>query len=212
MSSDEKGKGKGLAKAAAKDPWKDISSLWCGPTPVSGSVGKSPSSNPFSNISNKLISGRSKVLGIPTTIWAGTESRLQEGKRNSNGQCRAFWPESNELKAEGEMRAERTLPRKLPPPRRDFYSEGALKYHVTGEGAEKMESLSEEEVVRRVERLAEKTGEEIKWHEREVVRLVGGLDGISSRKGGVEKKVYGVAEVVGMKSLLPLDLVRLLGL
>jgi hypothetical protein len=110
------------------------------------------------------------------------------------------------------MRAERTLPRKLPPPRRDFYSEGALKYHVTGEGAEKLESLNEEEVVRRVEMLALKTGEEIKWHEREMVKLEGGLDGISSRKGGVEEEVYGVVKVVGMKRLLPLDLVRLLGL
>jgi hypothetical protein len=212
LSGDEKGKGKGPAKAAAKDPWKEIAGFWCGPAPAFGSVGKSLSSNPYSHISNKLISGRSKVLGIPTTIWAGTESRLPEGKRNSNGQCRAFWPESNELKVEGEMRAERTLPRKLPPPRRDFYSEGALKHHVTGEGAEKLESLSEEEVVRRVEKLALKTGEEIKWHEREMVKLEGGLDGISSRKGGVEEEVYGEAERVGMKRLLPLDLVRLLGL
>jgi hypothetical protein len=87
-----------------------------------------------------------------------------------------------------------------------------LKYHVTGEGAEKMESLSEEEVVRRVERLAEKTGEEIKWHERETVKLEGGLDGIPSRKRGVEGEVYGVAEMVGMKRLLLFDLVKLLGL
>jgi hypothetical protein len=110
------------------------------------------------------------------------------------------------------MRAERTLPRKLPPPRRDFYSERALKYHVTGEGAEKLESLSEEEVVGRMEKLAEKTGEEIKWHEREVVKLEGGLDEIPVRKGGVEEVVYGVAEKVGMKRLLPFDLVKLLGL
>jgi hypothetical protein len=110
------------------------------------------------------------------------------------------------------MRAERTLPRKLPLPRRDFYSEGALKYHVTGEGAEKLESLSEEEVVRRVEKLALKTGEEIKWHEREVVRLEGGLDEIPSRKVGVEEEVYGEGERLGMNRLLPFDLVNMLGL
>jgi hypothetical protein len=110
------------------------------------------------------------------------------------------------------MRAERTLPRRLPPPRRDFYSECALKYHVTGEGAEKLESLSEEEVVRRVERLAERTGEEIKWHEREVVRLAGRLDDIPGRKRGVEEVVVGEGERVGMKGLLLVELVEMLGL
>jgi hypothetical protein len=96
----------------------------------------------------------------------------------------------------------------------DFYSEGALRYHVTSEGAEKLESLSEEEVVRRVECLAMRTGEEIKWHEREVVGFVGGLDGIFGGKRWVrvEGEVVGEGDRVGMKRLLPVDLVELLGL
>jgi hypothetical protein len=116
------------------------------------------------------------------------------------------------------MRAEHGIPRKFPPPRRDFYSEAALKCQLVG-GKEKLDGLSEEEVVRRVEGLAERTGEEIKWHEREVVSLVGRLDGIGigigSRKMGVREGLdgeYGGSEGARVKCLLGVDLVMLLGL
>ena len=52
-----------------------------------------------------------------------------------------------------------------------------MKYLVFNEGVEDLRglgglSLSEKEVRRRVERLAERTGEEIKWFEREVVSVL----------------------------------------
>ncbi len=50
-------------------------------------------------------SGYSRVLGERTNFWAGWEDQLTEGKREVDGcATRAYWPEQNELKFEGEQR------------------------------------------------------------------------------------------------------------
>ncbi|CAG8959775.1 hypothetical protein HYFRA_00001682 [Hymenoscyphus fraxineus] len=102
-----------------------------------------------------------------TTIWKPEYTDLPE-KRDPNGTSivtRAAWPDQNELKAEGEYRLMAFGERRLPLPRKDMYSPDAVRAKV-GAGATCKE-------------LAQHTGEEIAWYERETIEYTG-LDKLES--------------------------------
>ena len=117
--------------------------------------------------------GLSKVLGLPTCAWAGSEPSMLEGQRDIWGdrKSRAFWPETSELRAYGEARHKAGKSRQLPPPRMDFLSDAKLLALMTNGGKDKLESLTEEEIKERLLEVEGMYGEGMKWWDREVCLL-----------------------------------------
>lgn len=113
--------------------------------------------------------GLTPVLGAKTSIWAGDEHLKPEGKRDpKTEEHRAAWPELSEMKAEGQYRKEAGKDRRLPLPRKDLLNREAV---IAAIGDTK--GLTQEEIDDKVEALTKRTGDDIPWQDREVIRLEG---------------------------------------
>ncbi|KAG4434894.1 hypothetical protein IFR05_009624 [Cadophora sp. M221] len=114
----------------------------------------------------------SGVLGEKTCFWAGGEESLREGKVDEVGGMRAFWPDSSELKVEGETRARKTHQRRFPLPRVDLYSSGMIKHFIPPSA-----NLAPSEKKALIDQIVAKKGaDDIAWHERQVVPFKYKLD------------------------------------
>ncbi|KAF4637504.1 hypothetical protein G7Y89_g582 [Cudoniella acicularis] len=106
------------------------------------------------------------VLGEETTIWKQGYEDLPERRYDDiNIETRAPWPEASELKAEGEHRQQIFGERRLPLPRKDYYSPAAVMNKVA-QGAT-------------YEELAQHMSDEIPWNQKDVVAFKG-LDKLES--------------------------------
>lgn len=94
-----------------------------------------------------------------TTLWHPSYEQRPEKNGGSRHLSRAAWPDQNELKAEGEMRARIFGERRLPLPRLYRFSEDAFANRF-----EKGATLEELENVK---------GEDIPWFERDLVNFTG---------------------------------------
>jgi hypothetical protein len=146
------------------------SSLWraFAQSPPYNAAGSAPALNAmFASLHQP---GRTPVLGATTSIWAGDEPFLPEGRRDPiTGDHRAAWPEMSEMKAEGQYRKEVGKDGRLPIPRHDLMTKGAVIREAGGQG--KVDAMSQEEKDAFCREMEKRSGEEIAWMDRELVRF-----------------------------------------
>ncbi|KAI9049727.1 hypothetical protein LZ554_005879 [Drepanopeziza brunnea f. sp. 'monogermtubi'] len=123
-------------------------------------------------------SSYSMVLGERTNIWGGAEeTKCAEGKRPwGKKEIRAYWPDTAELKAEGETRFKLTGERRFPLPRIDRYSKAAILKIIPRNA-----NLTDEQIENMAEALVKShLHHDIKWYEREIANYRHKLDKLPS--------------------------------
>jgi hypothetical protein len=158
---------KSVLSGTAKPP---NSSLWRAFTqsPLYNTSGSAPALNAMLAFLHQP--GQTPVLGAATSIWAGDEHLLPEGRRDPvTGDHRAAWPEMSEMKAEGQYRREAGKERRLPVPRHDLMTKEAIIREVGG--MKKVDAMSREERDKFCREMEKRSGEEVVWMDREPVRF-----------------------------------------